>query len=68
MPNLPYEKRNLPYGISEDLGVTKFVGAYGHASSSKIQTEKIAAETSGSRAAYNARRRMPGSFYFLPVH
>ena len=27
LPNLPYGRRNLPYGISEDLGDTKSVGA-----------------------------------------
>ena len=36
----------------------------GYVSSSKIQTGKIAAENSGSRAAYNSRRKMPGLFFF----
>ena len=47
------------YEICRAIGIKT-----GYVSSSKIQTGKIAAENSGSRAAYNSRRKMPGPFFF----
>jgi hypothetical protein len=46
------------YEVRRGIGIET-----GYVSSSKIQTGKISAEYSGSRAAYNSRRKMPGPFF-----
>ena len=47
------------YEVRRGIGIET-----GYVSSSKIQTGKISAEYSGSRAAYNSRRKMAATFFF----
>jgi hypothetical protein len=67
LPNLKTSIRDLPYGISQDLGDTKFVGKQVMSRSqigSKLKNGKIGCRKARSRAAYNSRLKMPGTIFF----